>query len=77
MQQDAPSDTRFNTVSAIFPGTGRAESAVQRLRARGVADPVVETLQDGVVLTFDAGDSEDLVREVIAEEGGRLRDLPG
>ncbi len=70
--------TWLNTVAARFPDRGRADAAVSRLRAAHAVEQYSEVgLEQSVLLTFDAGEHEDLAREIVLETGGQEVDLPG
>ncbi len=69
----------LNTAAATFADRGRADTAVSRLRAAHTAEHCLEVTLDEhqVLVTFDAGEREDLAREIVWESGGQELDLPG
>ncbi len=68
----------LNTVAA-FPDRAQADSAVSRLRTAHSAEQCLEVAlgEHEVLVTFDAGEAEDLAREIVWESGGQAVDLPG
>ena len=69
----------LNTVGATFADRGRADAAISRLRAAHAAGDCLEVTlgEHEVLVTFDAGEQEDLAREIVVETGGQELDLPG